>query len=129
MNNNPFSNLVAELISQGDRDTLIPIEKTLGSILLERFSSKFVSSFRGLKPECKKFVTVFYKGSKDIFSIETQRDSIKITINAKQGQLTDERKLFRDVSKIGHWGNGDYQLKVDHTDDIDYICEIIKQIY
>ena len=32
----------------------------------------------------------------------------------KKGTLDDSKKLFRDVSNIGTWGNGDYELKVSN---------------
>ena len=34
---------------------------------------------------------------------------------------------MRDVSNIGHWGNGDYELVIKNTDDLEYIMSLIKQ--
>jgi predicted transport protein len=34
---------------------------------------------------------------------------------------------MRDISNIGHWGNGDYQTLVNNDDDLEYIMSLIKQ--
>jgi len=39
------------------------------------------------------------------------------------------KKLARDVSKIGTWGNGDYLIKVENDKDFEYIMSLIKQSY
>ncbi len=48
-------------------------------------------------------------------------------INLPKGQLDDPKNITRDVSNIGHWGNGDYELKI--TDDVlfEYIMSLVKQ--
>jgi predicted transport protein len=129
MSNRAFSNLVIDILatsrsSKGSQD-----EISLGDNLYDEYSSRFLSNFIGLSGSKGKLVTVFYKGKRLIFSIEKQRTSLKITFNAKLGTLTDERGLLRDVSKIGHWGSGDYQIKLNNMDYFDYCCDLIRQIY
>lgn len=34
---------------------------------------------------------------------------------------------MKDISSIGHWGNGDYELVVNDTKNIEYIMSLIKQ--
>lgn len=34
---------------------------------------------------------------------------------------------MRDISSVGHWGNGDYQVIVKNDDDLEYIMSLIKQ--
>ena len=38
-------------------------------------------------------------------------------------------EISRDVSKIGHYGNGDYEIKVNGDTDLDYLMVMIKQSY
>lgn len=74
----------------------------------------------------KKRVSFVIKGK--IFSdICIQRNNLKIWINLKKGYLDDSKKLSRDVSNLGHWGNGDYELTVSDTKNIEYILSLIKQ--
>ena len=37
------------------------------------------------------------------------------------------RKISRDVSSVGHWGNGDYEVVVDDTKNLEYVMSLIKQ--
>ena len=61
--------------------------------------------------------------------IHTQKSQIKIWINLTKGKLNDPKNLIRDVSKIGHWGNGDYEIIMKPDLDLDYIMTLIKQSY
>ena len=64
---------------------------------------------------------------KAIVDFHIQKYSIKIWINLSKGGLDDPKKISRDVSNIGHWGNGDYELQVSSDDDLEYILSLIKQ--
>jgi len=46
----------------------------------------------------------------------------------KKDSLKDPLKLTKDISEIGHWGNGDYCVIIDKKDDIDNIDNIIPLI-
>ena len=37
--------------------------------------------------------------------------------------------MARDVSKVGHWGNGDYEVILKDAQDIGYINSLIRQSY
>ena len=50
-------------------------------------------------------------------------------MNLKKGILVEPKKLARDVSDIGHHGNGDYEINVKDNSNIDYILSLIKQSY
>jgi predicted transport protein len=100
-----------------------------GLLLYEEFVSKASLEFKNLTPVPKKNLLVFYRGERDIFSIQKLNIAIKVTINAKFGTLKDTKKLMRNVSKLGHWGNGDYQIKLENKTYFDDILGLIKQIY
>jgi len=75
----------------------------------------------------QKFYIAFKKGS-NISDIEIQKKSLKIFINAKIGTLDDPKGLAKDVSNIGHRGNGDYQIQIENDKDLEYIMSLIKQV-
>ena len=57
---------------------------------------------------------------------------LKIFLNVKSGQLNDPQKLARDLTKpkpIGHWGNGDYEVKFEGEKEADAVFALIKQSY
>ena len=84
--------------------------------------------------EPKKFYIAF-KGSKtNICDIELQKSNIKVIVNLVVGQIEDPFKIaklmkYDDGSKIGHHGNGDYQIIVNDVDSIDKLMYLIKQSY
>ena len=39
------------------------------------------------------------------------------------------QNLTRDISEIGHWGNGDYEIITKPGENLDYLMTIIKQSY
>ena len=53
--------------------------------------------------------------------IHLQKSQIKVWINLTKGELEDPKNLARDVSKIGHWGNGDYEIIIKPNSDLDYL--------
>lgn len=70
---------------------------------------------------------IAFKGNSIICDILIQKSGIKLWINLKSGELDDPKNLMRDVSNIGHWGNGDYELVIKNTDNLEYIMSLIKQ--
>lgn len=70
---------------------------------------------------------IAYKKSTNITDITIQRKGLKIWINLKKGSLDDPKKLMRDVSEIGHWGNGDYETIVKDDKHLEYIMSLVKQ--
>lgn len=74
----------------------------------------------------KKLYVAFRK-DKNIADIHVQQKGLKIWINLHKGDLDDPKKLANDVSRKGHWGNGDYELMVTDTQNLEYIMSLIKQ--
>lgn len=62
-----------------------------------------------------------------MIDITLLKKSLKIWINLKKGTLKDPQNIMRDVSTIGHWGNGDYELIVDDNSNLEYIMFLVKQ--
>jgi predicted transport protein len=74
-----------------------------------------------------KKLYVAFKKNKNIADIVILKKGIKLFINLKKGQLDDSKKLMKDVSETGHWGNGDYEVIVNNTKDLEYILSLVKQ--
>lgn len=68
-----------------------------------------------------------FKKEKAICDIHLQKNGLVIWINLKKGELDDPKGITRDVSNIGHWGNGDYEIKVSDTSNLEYIMSLVKQ--
>jgi predicted transport protein len=74
----------------------------------------------------KKFYIAFVADTK-IVDIQIQKNSLKLWLNLKKGQLDDPKGISRDVSSVGHLGNGDYEIQIKTDEDIEYIMSLIKQ--
>ena len=74
-----------------------------------------------------KKLYVAFKKNKNIADIVVLKKGIKIFINLKKGQLDDPKRVMKDVSETGHWGNGDYGTIATNTANIEYIMSLIKQ--
>lgn len=94
--------------------------------LYEKFKSSILNLTDGIEILPQKYYIAFKKGS-NISDIEIQKKSLKIFINAKIGSLDDPKGLVKDVSNIGHRGNGDYQIQIENDNDLEYIMSLIKQ--
>ena len=70
-----------------------------------------------------------FKRGSNFVDIEFQKKQLKIFINMKFGSISDPMNISRDVSKVGHYGNGDYEIKVNGETDLDYLMVMIKQSY
>lgn len=74
-----------------------------------------------------KKLYIAFKGSRNIVDVGFNKNEIKIYINMKKGTLQDPLNITRDISNVGHWGNGDYWVIINKQDDIDNVIPLIKQ--
>lgn len=73
-----------------------------------------------------KTYIAFKKGT-NICDIEFYKKNLKLFINLKSGQLDDPKKITREVSAIGHSGNGDYEIQISDTENLEYVLSLVKQ--
>ncbi|OLY96416.1 DUF5655 domain-containing protein [Polynucleobacter sphagniphilus] len=71
---------------------------------------------------------IAFKKDRNIVCYELQKKQIKVFIGAKWGAIEDSKGLARDVSQVGHFGTGDYQIQVDSDKDLEYIMSLVKQV-
>ncbi len=95
--------------------------------LYEKFKTSILNLADNIEIIPQKFYIAFKKGS-NISDIEFQKKALKIFINAKKGTINDPKGLVKDVSNIGHRGNGDYQIQIENDNDLEYIMSLIKQV-
>ncbi len=95
--------------------------------LYETYKNAILNLFDEVEIVPKKLYIAFKK-DKNISDIVVLKKGLKIFINLKKGQLDDPKGLTKDVSETGHWGNGDYELIVSNTDNLEYVMSLIKQV-
>lgn len=97
--------------------------------LYDRFKEYILSLDSNIDIKATKLYVSFTFNNKNLIDIEIQKHALKIWLNTKFGILNDSRNLFRDVSNIGHLGNGDYETSIKSDKDIEYIFSLIKELY
>lgn len=97
--------------------------------VLELYDS-FKNAILALSPDLEitpqKLYIAFKRGKNNIVSIHLQNKSLKMWINAKKGFLDDPKNITKDVSQLGHWGTGDYEIIVSDSKYLEYIMSLIK---
>ncbi|MFA6159509.1 MAG: DUF5655 domain-containing protein [Parcubacteria group bacterium] len=99
--------------------------------LFQDLREKILSLDQNIIEEAKaKYIA--YKTSTNFVDVVVKQYGLKIFLNVKSGQLNDPQKIARDLTKpklIGHWGNGDYEIKVEDVDKAGAVFALIKQSY
>ncbi len=101
--------------------------------LYESLKTKILDLDGDITIEPKKNYIAF-KGVTNICDVEFFKTYLKVTINLTIGQLDDPFKIARAMKtdegkKIGHHGNGDYQVEVMSNETLDKLLFLIKQSY
>ena len=113
----------AERYSLETYDTNV-FTKTLFEVLDRRIQN--------LSPDVKrefKKLYVAYKLDTNFVDIVFQKQRLRISVNMKFSAVIDPNGICRDITGIGRWGNGDVELYMEHTSDVDQIMEIVEQSY
>lgn len=95
--------------------------------LYEQFRDAIQSLSADIEVNPQKFYIALKKDG-NIACIELQKKKMKLYIGAKQGELKDEKGISKDVSNIGHFGTGDYEIHIQDDTHLEYILSLIKQI-
>ncbi len=74
-------------------------------------------------------VYIGYKRGKNFCEIELFQNYLRIWVDINPNNVNDPNHLGRDMTKIGHHGTGQYEIKLEDKKDIPEVIEIIKQAY
>ena len=74
-----------------------------------------------------KYIAYIHKTN--FVDIVVRKSDLTLYLNMEKGKLNDPQNVARDVSNVGHWGNGDYEVKVKDSTDMGYILSLIRQSY
>lgn len=108
-----------DLLNNGSQET-IELYNKLKSYILN------IGDDISIRPT--KLYVGFITGS-NFCDIAILKKSVKIWLNISLSILEDSKKIARDVSSIGHHGNGDYEIQISDDSEIEYIVSLIKQSY
>lgn len=87
---------------------------------------------QNLSPDVKrefKKLYVAYKLDTNFVDIVFQKSRLRISLNMKFSEVVDPHELCKDVTGLGRWGNGDVEVFMEHTSDVDRIMDLVVQAY
>jgi len=96
--------------------------------LYRKIKEQILSNFDNVSIKPRKHYVGFVH-RRNFVDIVIQKSSLKVVLNLGRGQLDDPRKLARDVSNLGHFGNGDHEISLSDDKDTDYVFTLIKQSF
>jgi predicted transport protein len=96
--------------------------------LFEKVRKRILNLSSAVREEVKKHY-IAYKAATNFVDIEPQKQRLKLTLNMTFDEVDDPEKICRDVSSVGHYGNGDVEFGLTSPDQIDYALFLIQQAY
>ena len=76
----------------------------------------------------KKFY-VAYKISQNIVCLETNQQKVTLYLKLNPKEISNPPKISRDVTKIGHYGTGDFELTLKSLQDVETTKPFIEMAY
>ena len=125
-NNEDVEQVSNEIKVFTENDHLQNIEREIVEIY-ETFRDRVLNLGDSIELLPKKRYISFIFENKIFTDVLIQKRSLKIFLNVKKGELSDVKNIVRDVSDIGHLGNGSYEIQISDLENIDYIISLVKQ--
>ena len=72
---------------------------------------------------------VAYKAEPNFVDIVPQAKRLRLSINLDFHELYDPRKMAKDVTNVGRWGNGNVEVALASEDEIPYIMGLVRQAF
>ncbi len=70
---------------------------------------------------------IAFKAETNFVDVVPQATRLVLSLNISLPELEDPRSLCKDVSQIGHWGNGDVEFALESTDQLAYAAGLVRQ--
>ena len=88
-----------------------------------------ILEFDNLEISPTKLYIGFKLQKRVVTGFEVHKTKIKLRINLNTGTLDDPKGLFKDISRTGTYGDGNYEALLNNNTDIDYLMSLIRQAY
>jgi uncharacterized protein with ParB-like and HNH nuclease domain/predicted transport protein len=72
---------------------------------------------------------VAFKAESNFVDVVPQAKRLRLSLNMKMSQIDDPRKVAKDISGVGRWGNGDVEIGFESLDQLPYVMSLIRQSF
>lgn len=99
---------------------------------IKSFFDEFRKQVLALDPcvtETFLFSYVAYKAETNFVDVIPMSKCLRLTLNMTFVDINDPKKMCKDLSAVGHWGNGDVEVKLSNIEEIPYIIGLVRQAF
>ena len=58
-----------------------------------------------------------------------QAKRLRLSLNMPYAEINDPRKLTRDITDVGRWGNGDVEIGLSSIEELPYVMGLVRQSF
>ena len=70
---------------------------------------------------------VAYKAETNFVDVVPQAGRILLMLNMQFHELQDSRGSAKDVTYVGHWGNGDVEVELNRSEELPFVMGLVRQ--
>lgn len=96
--------------------------------VFEHLRHRILRLSSSVKEEYKKQY-IAYKTVTNFVDVEPQKRRLLVSLNMKFHEIKDPKGLCRDVTNIGHFGNGDAEIGISSLDQLDDVMALVHQSF
>ena len=96
--------------------------------LYEKLHHRIMALDDKITRQVRKF-HIAYKLDRNFADVAPLRSALDIFLNVKAGQIDDPDKIAKNMTGIGHQGNGDLRLRLRSVSQLDDFMPLIRQSY
>jgi uncharacterized protein with ParB-like and HNH nuclease domain/predicted transport protein len=94
--------------------------------LFDALSAEVLALDECVREEILKLYIAF-KAETNFVDVVPQAKRLRLSLNMDFPEVDDPRKLCKDVSGVGRWGNGNVEVFLDKQEDLPYIIGLVRQ--
>ena len=72
---------------------------------------------------------IAYKMNTNFVDVIVQKNQLQLVLNMRFTELDDPKKLGKDITGKGRWGNGDVQVELSSPDQLGDVMALVKQSF
>jgi uncharacterized protein with ParB-like and HNH nuclease domain/predicted transport protein len=72
---------------------------------------------------------VAYKAETNFVDVVPQAKRLRLSLNLGFTEISDPKRMCKDVSGVGRWGNGDVEVALDSIEDLPYVVGLVRQSF
>jgi uncharacterized protein with ParB-like and HNH nuclease domain/predicted transport protein len=97
-------------------------------VIFEQLRKRILNLDVAVREEIKKLY-IAYKMTTNFVDIEPQKKRLKLSLNMPFSEIDDPKELCKDLTGVGHFGNGDVEISVTSLEQLDDVMELVRQSF